>query len=429
MWFVVRCLADIPKSGEVVVRGAEKGIVARLSLEPVTDARRRAAYEALLPALDQWLLGNELQTAVVPREDLVLLETRLPALKAVFAGTAPRPVSEREARKMRETWRLLAQQPTDGSLFMGRLPALVQSAHYQIYLGDAWTNAGLIQMIPLPVVEPEFNVVPPTYAAAEEDVASHKGACTFTVLAGSQVNLRVDSANAKPLRAVGLHVNRPSGVAQHPLVPAAAAGTRWVLPRDCEALRSVTEELRYEIVVTDQDGMRPRESIVGQIRVRRDQPPTALMHTVHRVVLPSATPRLEYRVDDDHAVAGLRLLVAVERAGASDAGASGSTTPEALEFVIGRDQVPLQKSELPHQGSYSLELSSLDLVKGDELKLTLAVTDARGETAGHMTLSEPLFFEVSDEAGVLAAIAEVDEQAERELDDMIQRQLGVGEGR
>jgi hypothetical protein len=35
--------------------------------------------------------------------------------------------------------------------------------------------------------------------------------------------------------------------------------------------------------------------------------------------------------------------------------------------------------------------------------------------------------EVSDEAGVLAAIAEADEQAAQALSELIQRQLGIGE--
>jgi hypothetical protein len=41
-------------------------------------------------------------------------------------------------------------------------------------------------------------------------------------------------------------------------------------------------------------------------------------------------------------------------------------------------------------------------------------------------LTEPLLLEVTDEAGVLAAITEVDEQSEQRLGETIQQQLGVG---
>ena len=42
-------------------------------------------------------------------------------------------------------------------------------------------------------------------------------------------------------------------------------------------------------------------------------------------------------------------------------------------------------------------------------------------------MSKPLYLEISDEAGVLAAILEADHRTEKELTEMIDRQLGLGD--
>ena len=41
--------------------------------------------------------------------------------------------------------------------------------------------------------------------------------------------------------------------------------------------------------------------------------------------------------------------------------------------------------------------------------------------------SESIYLEISDESGVLNAISEPDERSEQRLDDLIRRQLGIGD--
>jgi hypothetical protein len=87
---------------------------------------------------------------------------------------------------------------------------------------------------------------------------------------------------------------------------------------------------------------------------------------------------------------------------------------------------------LPLTGRYALALSPLGLAKGDRLKLTLEVTDYRGDNeqgqpVGQTTTSDALILEISDESGVLAAISEADQRSEERLTDIIGRQLGIGE--
>ena len=84
-----------------------------------------------------------------------------------------------------------------------------------------------------------------------------------------------------------------------------------------------------------------------------------------------------------------------------------------------------------------MPLAGLKLAKGDRVKLTLEATDYRGENeqgepAGRMPVgtvqaSEPLVLEISDESGVLAAITEADPRSEEQLNEIIKRQLGIGD--
>ena len=53
--------------------------------------------------------------------------------------------------------------------------------------------------------------------------------------------------------------------------------------------------------------------------------------------------------------------------------------------------------------------------------------DYRGENPGKSTLSDAVVLDISDEAGVLAAIAEADENSEKRLSEVIEEQLGIGD--
>jgi hypothetical protein len=304
---------------------------------------------------------------------------------------------------------------------------MVESLQYQIYLGDAWTNRSRIRMIPLPVIEPQFEVAPPAYAAGVETVASYVGASSFTVLAASRVQLRVRSVNSRPLDSVTLRILGQRDITQHDLVPLSESRTAWGLPADTNVWRSVTEQQQYELIVKDAEGLRPREPVIGQIRVRPDQPPSAQLNTVHQVVLPAARPTLALTADDDYLIARLRLRIEIERFALPDETVQ-SADEELFHVDVAADRWPLKARSLPLDTTYSLDMSQWNLSKGDQLKLTLEAADGRGSSPGAVTPSEPLYLEVSDQTGVLAAIAEADEEAERRLDEMIQQQLDAGEG-
>jgi len=92
-----------------------------------------------------------------------------------------------------------------------------------------------------------------------------------------------------------------------------------------------------------------------------------------------------------------------------------------------RIQQPVLKSALPLEGQCVVDLSQLGLKKGDRLKVELEIVDYRGEMPGKPTRSDSLVLEITDESGVLAAVSEADERSEKQLTDIIKRQLGIGE--
>ena len=87
----------------------------------------------------------------------------------------------------------------------------------------------------------------------------------------------------------------------------------------------------------------------------------------------------------------------------------------------------LPADQLPYRGRYPIDMAALGLSKGDQVKLTIEAVDYRGETTGKSAFSEPVVLDISDEAGVLAAIAEADENSEARLTEVIKEQLGIGD--
>jgi hypothetical protein len=299
-------------------------------------------------------------------------------------------------------------------------------------------------LIPAPLVKLNLDVVPPPYAA---DDARPAGESTRqpAVLEGSSIALSLECTNLKRLAAAWIVLHSGGTSQRVDLVPGEQPFLR-VLPAAGTPLAKVRREVRYEAQVVDGDGLSLETPLRGTIRVRPDQLPTAAIQTVHKVVLPTARPRIAFRASDDFGLGGLALVVQVERAtllasaGSAAPGASASaalpaasdaTTLESHRLAIPAE-LPARSEALPLAGEYPLDLAPLNLVKGDRLKLTLEAIDARGQNEegrplGETQASDPLVLEISDEAGVLAAISAADKQSADRLSEIIQRELGIGE--
>ncbi len=219
-------------------------------------------------------------------------------------------------------------------LFAAQLPPLLDSLRYQVFLGDAWTNSAEIEMIPLPQIELQLDVEPPAYARAQAFAEPQPGAYRATVLQGSRVDLTLRCVNGKRLSRVWADVYSSSRHVRQELVRKDAEAARWHLDgATCEPLRSVEEAIRFELSVTDEDGLQPMRLPNGELRVRADMPPEGVAATIHRLVLPAARPSLAYRVLDDFGISRLRLQIQIQRYRSGGQEADAAATPAETHFL------------------------------------------------------------------------------------------------
>lgn len=314
----------------------------------------------------------------------------------------------------------LARNETQGHLYGGQLPRLVDAVDYQIYLGDAWTDPARLEVVPLPTIDVELEVTPPRYAAGASGSFTATGMRQVSVIEGSSVRIRV--ASDKPLREVTLTLDgarqtmlrdERNGASSRP------DAERWTSQTGNTPLDRVVEPIRFEVRVVDRDELELESPIQGVIRIKADQRPRIVASAVTEYVLPTAKPGITYNASDDYGLGRLSILPKVTH--------EDGVTEELEEIVIlqiSPDEAPPRELE----DRYPLDLAPLDLAKGDQLTITVRAVDYRGSTSeGEPTLTEPLVFEVTDERGILAAMAEADRESVDRLKTMIQRQIEVGE--
>lgn len=311
--------------------------------------------------------------------------------------------------------------------FSGELGQIVEPAECTIYLGDAYTEPLRLRVIPLPNIDLLFTVTPPSYLGGTPVTTSNR---QLSVAEGSRVDVAVTCVN-KRLEKATLTLND-----QVFAMTAADQKKTWTLasPTVLQAITDTVGRLTYEIQIRDEDGLALPDPIRGIIRIQPDHPPRIVGTVTTHFILPTATPKLMLDASDDHGIMSIVLRRKVVKGGAGpDIGSSpGDAAPVAEQPETQEDTVPLAIEDGPVpvvRKAVSLDLSSLRLEKGDLLEVTLQATDFRGNNPGKTADSEPIIFRVTDERGVLAAMAEADQRSARELDLIIERQLGIGESR
>lgn len=300
------------------------------------------------------------------------------------------------------------------TIFVGSLSRLVDPVDYQLFVGDDWTDPAGLVVTPLPVVDVQPQVTPPPYAqVASEELESAEGARQISVIEGSQIVLNLTSD--KPLKEAVLTIGdqkltfakekkKKGGLEQWTIDP---AGT---------PLARVTEAFQYEVNVVDKDGLSLESPIKGYVRIKVDRQPRVQADVITRFVLPAANPTINFAAVDDYGVAQIKVLREVIR---------GSEAKS-----LGAVQIPVKEPSKALRDTFSLNLSGLNLAKGDKLRITLEATDYRGDVAGKTSVSEPVVLQVTDKQGLLQAMLESDRKSDKQLDAIIQRQLGIsGESR
>ena len=449
--FLIQCSGELPEGGVArLVSQGDSGVKTEVELRSITLEQRLERLRTAQKKLEEAIRRSE--SAIHPdwiSETSALVQFDAPHIAAELAGAeTPEGLAqvEQELKSVVQSW---PGNRAELGVYAGKLPRLMDAVAYKLFLGDAWTDSATIAMTPLPAIELRLTATPPEYARALGDV-EETSQRQLSVLEGSQVQVAIECTNKKPLTAAWLVLKRNDQSQRFDLIQLDEDGLRWGMPEENGSpFQHVTQELRYEIQVKDIDQLSLETPIRGAIRIKTDRPPTGNAEIVHRVVLPTAQPVVHYRATDDFGIARLNLIAEIERPApesgdvgpdeSSSSSSSASITTSATESTAAERRVfpllggpPLLSSSLPLQSTYAVGLSDLNLSKGDRVKLTLEVVDHRGLDAdgkprGESYLSDPLFLEISDESGVLAAISEADERSEQRLTDIIKRQLGIGE--
>lgn len=309
------------------------------------------------------------------------------------------------------------------ALYQGELARLTDPAWVQIYLGDAWTEPIQLLLVPLPRIELVMEVAPPEYAQ-DGDVPKgrYPGLCQLAVVEGSQVRIQISSD--KRLQEANVRIDDQKYPMQRaesgPGEPVAKDQANpiqwWTLSPVGTPLEAVISPLQFTIEVTDEHHLSLEHPIQGFLRIMPDLAPRVVAAQRTPRILPTAQPRIFYEASDDFGIAKITLLRQVVRS-------DGSTQEDnVVLYQIGANEKPAKTQ----QATTQVPLDSLQLVPGDQLRMTVRVEDYRGPRPGQLGLSEPLVFQVTDLAGILAAITEADRQLVQEYQEMIDRQLEIG---
>jgi len=301
----------------------------------------------------------------------------------------------------------------DTRIFRGSLPRLTETVSYRVNAGDAWTDPARVEVIALPIVLLEHEVELPPYAVGADASRGldeiDPGARQIAVLEGSTVRLRVKSTN-KALESARLSVDE----GEFALTPADDAKRLWTLDTNGTPFSPVAEPFSYTVRVLDAHGLTIEPPLRAEIRVLPDRRPRVRAVMISRKVLPTAKPTIEFAARDDFGLARIEVHVGIEQPGEEP----GEPTSRVIrEFAKPVDRVA---------DKYALDLSAYPLRKGDEVTLVVEAFDERGLLPSESGRSEPLVLHVTDERGVISSMHESDERSARRLDEIIQKQLGIG---
>ena len=326
--------------------------------------------------------------------------------------------------------------------FSGSLPPLTGDCECRIRIGDASVGPILLRLVHPPEVRLGFEICEPDCEGVEDRPHRwQEGIFQLAVPEGSWVRpwliadrplkgavlrlgddvLTLRLAAAPPSATDGGKAAGPgnlgNGRERGQAIPErhSTQGQYWTVEPAASLPAEVTEPMRLEFTAEDRDGSPPLV-IQAVIRPRPDQPPRILAESRISLVLPRARPTIFCRASDDRGL--VRIDARAERVGADG-------TAEILYAWTLWTADRRATRELEER--FPLDLSVTGVRKGDRLQVyLLAVEQGRDGQQGRSVESTPITFEVTDEQGILAAMAELDRKSADQLQQMIDRQLEVG---
>jgi len=307
---------------------------------------------------------------------------------------------------------VLTLSPLSKGRYLATGNRLLEDVVVQVQIGDAVTDLLKIEAVPLPVISIQISATPPEYVRNREIVRGLGSPPSISVPTGSRIEFTIQCRN-KELQSATLRI----GATSFPLVRESSDGHFWKLAATETPFANLVAPLEYEMIVLDRDGLTLREPMRGVIGVLRDEAPRAELNVVTLHVLPEAEPTFRWTATDDHGIERVELRWQVT-------GQAGSR--EGAIPLYNRDNGNPGRPST--EGTGRLPLAPLSAKPGDEVRLTVVATDGRGKVTGVDSTAEPVILHVTDEAGILSALAEGDHKAAVQLDELIERQLRSGAG-
>lgn len=287
------------------------------------------------------------------------------------------------------------------------LPRVIDEFSVTAVVGDDIAEPKRIKVLQVPRIELEMKADIPAYAVESFSVKSTGGRIQ-SVLAGSNVHPILRSSN-NPLKSAVILLGEES-------FTLTKQNDRWVMPVENHPLIGVESTMKYQISVTDTNGISPDRPITGILQVRPDQNPRIAAATVINLVLSGAAPRVKFRAIDDFGIDTIAADITVTRVGMD-------TSDDTITRMINGPESHAKQID----NTVAIELEDFGLEIGDTVLVTLQVTDYRGKQQGVTIASDPIEFTVTSRANFLAAMRDIDSETDEKLDQIIKAQLGVGD--
>lgn len=318
----------------------------------------------------------------------------------------------------------LNDEDKDG-VYEGELARLTDGLDFRVRAGDGVTHWFEIELIDLPKVDVELASTDPDYARKKNTDADTFNNCEMLGGKGRNCeagNLQIEVKEGSRVD-VALHSDKDLKEAKmeirdktYAFVPRSEEDRKiWVLTVTDTPLAVVQKRLKYRIYVEDTDGLHPEPTIEGIVQIESDKPPRVRASMVSRYVLPTAKPMIDIKVTDDYGFSKAKILVEVSRQ------KEEAEQEDPVVITIS----PENKAKTSFTDKVVCDLAPYELEKGDVVRLFVEVTDYRGDLQGESSKSEALSMQVTDLPGFLKSINELDERSVRQIDAIIEKELGI----
>lgn len=262
-------------------------------------------------------------------------------------------------------------------------PGLSPRLEYWFETSDDQTPPAHILLVDPPALAGAIAVVtPPAYAGSadtfvrgQRDLGPGRDerAALSPILAGSRVELRLELNKPVPLPDGKQRVTRDSlerifpGIALPADIEASASGPRWTIAWTAD------QSIRLPLILTDSYGISSVLESAYSFQVNPDRGPTVVVAepAQDESVLATAVLDASISADDDVGLRSASMEAQIAKPPAGSAGAPPEPVGDTKTLASAKPDAPVRQLRVPA----TIDLSTLDLRAGDEVRLTGVASD------------------------------------------------------